>query len=660
MTAARAEPDTGPGGEPHTGPGGGPGAEPAGHLVTVEGLSVDLPTRQGVVHAVRDVSLSLRAGECLAVVGESGSGKSVTARALLGLAGDGADVRARTLTFAGRDLRRLTPRQWRLLRGRHIGYVLQDALTSLDPLRRVGDEVAEPLEVHGLASRDDLDELVAGLLAEVGVPDPGERLMQYPHELSGGLRQRALIASAIAARPSLLIADEPTTALDVTVQAQVLALLEARREAGTAVLLISHDLAVVARLADHIAILYAGTVVERGPAADLLAAPAHPYTAELLAAVPTVDGPRREVPAPRSAPPAETGCPYAPRCPLADDRCAAQAPPPVAHGPGREVRCWHPGTVRPGPPDPDVPPLPLDRPAAPAGGAHAVRPASPNGRAAAPAAGPAPGRAVVTVRGITKRFRSPGGSWRTAVDDVSFDLVAGEALGIVGESGSGKSTIARIVLTEFDADAGSVLLDGQAWSGLRERDRRARRSRIQLVDQDPLSSFDPRFTVEDVVAEALPRARHGGRDRVVALLGQVGLQPGLLRRRPGQLSGGQRQRVAIARALAPAPDVIVCDEPVSALDVTVQAQILALLTRLRRDAGVSLLFISHDLGVIRQVCDRVAVMKDGAIVEIGDVDTVFRSPRAVYTTALLAAVPRIDAGPHARKPVSATDLKGPP
>ncbi|MEZ0073282.1 dipeptide ABC transporter ATP-binding protein [Planotetraspora sp. GP83] len=612
-------------------------AAPAEPLLAVERLSVDFTTRQGVVRAVRDVSLSLRAGECLAVVGESGSGKSVTARALLGLAGRTADVRAETLSFEGRDLRRLSPGQWRKLRGRRAGYVLQDALTSLDPLRRVGDEVAEPLEVHGLASRDTLDEQVIELLAEAGVPDADMRYLQYPHELSGGLRQRALIASAIAARPSLLVADEPTTALDVTVQAQVLDLLKGMKDAGTAVLLISHDLAVVARLADHIAILYGGMVMERGPAATLLAAPAHPYAVDLLAAVPSLDGPVEDIPALRSAPPAGDGCPYAPRCALADDRCAAELPAPVAYGPDRIVRCWHPVADETG---------------------RRPRPA----RTAQPP--PARGRAVVAVRGVTKRFRSPDGSaagvWRTAVDDVSFDLMTGEALGLVGESGSGKSTTARIVLAEFEPDAGSVHLDGQAWSGLRERDRRARRSRVQLIDQDPLSSFDPRFTVERVIGEALPRdaARRGGRDRVVELLGEVGLDASLLGRRPGQLSGGQRQRVAIARALAPNPEVIVCDEPVSALDVTVQAQILALLARLRREVGVSLLFISHDLGVVRQVCDRVAVMKDGAVVEIGEIDTVFRSPRAAYTRALLAAVPRIAAGPAAGKLASAMDLKG--
>ncbi|MFG1879084.1 oligopeptide/dipeptide ABC transporter ATP-binding protein [Sphaerisporangium sp. NPDC049003] len=405
----------------------------------------------------------------------------------------------------------------------------------------------------------------------------------------------------------------------------MLDLLRAMKDAGTAVLLISHDLAVVARMADRVTILYAGLVMEEGPASRLLSEPAHPYTAGLLAAVPSVDGPRVASEAPGTAGPARAGCPYAPHCPLADDRCREETPPSVELEPGHRARCWHPG-VRPGP-----------------------------GRVPA-AASPPPvaGGPVLEVRGVTKRFRSLDGRRRTAVDDVSFDLLAGEALGLVGESGSGKSTTARLVLAELDPDpdAGSVRLAGQAWSGLRERERRDRRSRIQLVDQDPLGSFDPRFTVERVVAEAIGPGHTGprARDRVVELLADVGLDAGFLGRRPSRLSGGQRHRVAIARALAPGPEVLVCDEPVSALDVTVQAQILGLLARLRREAGVSLLFISHDLGVIRQFCDRVAVMKDGAVVEIGEVDTVFTAPRHPYTSALLAAVPRLGTGTAAPLP----------
>ncbi|HEX7660031.1 MAG TPA: ABC transporter ATP-binding protein [Pseudonocardiaceae bacterium] len=598
-------------------------------LAEIDGLSVTFATRQGPVHAVRDVSLSVHSGRCVAVVGESGSGKSVTVRSLLGLAGPTARVRARALRFAGQNLLPLTERQWRGLRGLRIGYVLQDALTSLDPLRRVGHEVAEPLEIHRLLDNreGELDDRVVALLRDAGIPDPDTRFDQYPHELSGGLRQRALIASALAAGPSLLIADEPTTALDVTVQAQVLALLRAYQSDGTAILLISHNLAVVADLADSLVILYAGIVVEQGPATAVLAAPAHPYTIELLAAAPSVRGPRLEFPATRSAPAASRGCPYATRCPLADDRCLATLPEP-SEVPGfaacsHRVRCWHPGARA-------LPARVVAEPVlvgtVPVGTVQADRPP------------------VIEVRGIGKRYRSPDRSWRTVVDDVSFTLAAGESLGLVGESGSGKTTTARITLAELRPDAGTVLLDGNDWSDLRERERRPQRSRIQLVDQDPLSAFDPRFTVERIIGEALPGLdRTARRVRVTELLRDVGLDSELLGRRPTELSGGQRQRVAIARALATQPEILVCDEPVSALDVTVQAQILALLAQLRRERGVALLFISHDLGVVRQVCDRVAVMKDGRIVESGPVDEVFANPRHEYTAALLAAVPPLPA-----------------
>jgi peptide/nickel transport system ATP-binding protein len=584
------------------------------NLLEVENLSVDFQTWSGTVHAVRSVSLAVAAGECLAVVGESGSGKSVTARSLVGLAGPGAQVAAGTMTFEGKSLLKLTEREWRQLRGGRIGFVLQDALTSLDPLRRVGAEVAEPLQVHGRASRAQRDSQVLSLLSDVGIPEPPLRARQYPHELSGGLRQRALIASAIAAAPSLIIADEPTTALDVTVQAQILDLLAAKKDAGTAVLLISHDLGVVARMADQIAVMYGGLIVEQGPADSILNAPAHPYTAHLLRAAPAADHDAVIEPAAAISVAAGdgTGCPYAARCPLADDRCRDQLPSLDVRDPAGQVRCWHPGQE--------------------AASAHHVE----------RQARPAPGQVIIEADRISKRFRSPDRSWRWAVRDVSFELRASEALGIVGESGSGKSTTAQVVLGMLQPDAGTVRLNGADWSHARERDRRPRRQRIQVVYQDPLSSFDPRFTVERIIGEALgqPGARGtaAARPRITELLARVGLDQTFLNRRPPALSGGQRQRVAIARALAPEPEVIVCDEPVSALDVSIQAQILDLFTRLRTDLGVALLFISHDLGVIRQVCDRVLVMKDGTVVEYGEVSAVFSTPRHPYTQALLATL----------------------
>ncbi|MFE5331439.1 dipeptide ABC transporter ATP-binding protein [Embleya sp. NPDC056575] len=538
-------------------------------LLVVDGLDVAFPGREPVV---RDVSFTLDRGECLAVVGESGSGKSVTARTLVGLTGGGARVTARRLAFDGTDLTALSEKRWRALRGRRIGLVLQDALVSLDPLRTVGAEVAEALRTHAVVPRGQFGARVLELLTDVGIPDPARRARQYPHQLSGGLRQRALIASALAAGPELLLADEPTTALDVTVQAQVLTLLGRLRDEGTSVLMISHDLAAVARLADRVAVMYAGRVVEHGPTEQVLAEPEHSYTRALLAAVPT----------------------------------------------GR------------------------------AKGTRLSAPVGPT-RAATPPAPPV-GDVLLDVSGIGKSFRGPDGTRHHALRDVSFVVRAGETLGVVGESGSGKTTAARIVLGWERPDTGAVRFRDAPWSTLPESARRSSRGRIQAVQQDPLGSFDPRYSVARILGEAVAAAgapggrprptRAAHRARVVELLDLVGLSADLLARRPREMSGGQRQRVAIARALAPSPELIVCDEPVSALDVSIQAQILDLLADLRAELGLAMLFISHDLGVIRHVSDRILVMKDGRVVESGDAERVFTRPEATYTRELLAAIPR--------------------
>ncbi|MEZ0075980.1 dipeptide ABC transporter ATP-binding protein [Planotetraspora sp. GP83] len=531
----------------------------------------DLRVSFGEVRAVRGVSLAVHPGECVAIVGESGSGKSVTARTLIGLTGDGAAVRAGSLTVAGQDASRYGERQWRAVRGTQVGYVLQDALVSLDPLRPVGREIGETLRLHRAAPRGTVTERVVELLREVGVPEPELRAGQYPHQLSGGLRQRALIASAIACHPRLLIADEPTTALDVTVQAQILRLLAARKRSGTALLLISHDLAVVAELADRVLVMKEGVVVEEGPPSEVLRAPAHPYTRALLAAI------------------------------------------PMEHAKGTRLSVsGDAGKIAgPAPRDPREPGEPGE-----------------------------PGEVVIRARELAKAFDG-----RPAVRGVSFELRAGETLGIVGESGSGKTTTARLVLGLLTPDAGEVEIDGRPWAGLAAAERRELRRHIQVIYQDPLSSFDPRFSVWRILDEALavggePRSRR--RDRAVELLEQVGLDATILERRPLRLSGGQRQRVAIARALAPRPRVIVCDEPVSALDVSIQAQVLDLLADLQASLGVAYLFISHHLGVIHHVSDRVLVMKDGLVVESGDVRRVFTEPRTAYTKELLAAVPRLE------------------
>ncbi|UAJ79824.1 ABC transporter ATP-binding protein [Leifsonia sp. ZF2019] len=513
---------------------------------------------------VRGVSFDLLPGRCVAIVGESGSGKSVTARSLVGLAGRGAVVEADELTIHHEDVRSFTAKQWRRIRGSDVGFVLQDALVSLDPLRPVGREIEEALRLHGWGSRRTRRERVLELLGRVGVPYPEVRAKQRPDQLSGGLRQRALIASAIALDPDIVIADEPTTALDVTVQAQVLAQLEEMKARGASIILISHDLSVVARLADHLLVMRGGDVLEQGAAAAVLGDPQHEYTRALIAAVPSE----------------------------------------ATRG-------------------------------------HALTP----GATASPAK-PAPGEVVLEATDLVKRFHTSDGTVTTAVDHVSFQLRAGETLGIVGESGSGKSTTARLALALEPLDGGRVQLHGEQWAPQPEKRRRRLRGRISVVYQDPLSSFDPRWTVERILNDALRSERFDSADgkaaRVRELLAQVGLPEAVLPRFPLRLSGGQRQRVAIARALAPRPDVIVLDEAVSALDVTIQAQILDLLAVLQRESGVAYLFISHDLGVISHISDRVLVMKDGAVVEEGTATDVFENPTHPYTQALIAAIPEFD------------------
>ncbi len=541
--------------------------DPERDLLRVENLRVAFG-EQEVVHGA---SFSLAPGECLAIVGESGSGKSVSARTLVGLTGEGSRVSADRLELDGESLLSLSDRRWRSIRGRKVGFILQDALVSLDQLRPVGKEIDEALRLHDWGSRQARRRRVLELLELVGVPEPEVRAEQRPYELSGGLRQRALIASAIAMDPELIIADEPTTALDMTVQAQVLDQLEAAKARGKALILISHDLAVVSRLADTVAVMAGGEILEYAPAERLFAQPEHPYTRALIEAIPSADSRGRRL------------SPVTRRAPLgAGERFAREERP------------------------------------------------------------------VLAASELVKRFRGPDGFERTVVDDVSFSLGQGETLGIVGESGSGKTTTARLALALLDPDGGEVTLAGEGWSALPERSRRRRRRDISVIYQDPLSSFDPRWNVEQILLDALGGEYAGGarRQRMVELLELVGLEAVHLKRRPLQLSGGQRQRVAIARALAPQPRVIVCDEPVSALDVSIQAQVLDLLADLQSELGVSYLFISHDLGVIHHISDRVLVMCDGRVVEQGGADDVLIRPQHPYTQKLVASLPALERPPQ--------------
>ncbi|EHM31051.1 ABC transporter ATP-binding protein [Streptomyces sp. W007] len=536
----------------------------------VSGLTVDF----GPVRAVDGLSFTLEAGGALGVVGESGSGKSASAYALLGLhRGTGARVGG-SVRVAGTDVNTADDRELRALRGAGAAMVFQDPLSSLDPYYPVGDQIAEVYRVHRPVSRRAARARAVEVLDRVGIADAARRSRLRPHEFSGGMRQRALIAMALACEPGLLIADEPTTALDVTVQAQILDLLhDLRHETGMGLLLVTHDVGVAAESVDEVLVMRHGKEVERGPVARVLGAPREPYTRELLAAVPRVET-RRVVPVP---------------------------PPRVAE---------------------DAAPL-------------------------------------LEAVGLRREF-GRGSGRVAAVDGVSLTVHAGRTLGIVGESGSGKTTLGRMLVRLLDPTAGRLRYGGREIGSLPEKELRSFRRDLQMVFQDPVASLNPRRSVGESVADPLRAAGESDegriRDRVGTLLERVGLDPAHFERYPHEFSGGQRQRVGIARALAAEPKLIVCDEPVSALDVTTQAQVVQLLSELQRELGIGLVFIAHDLAVVRQVSDEVAVMRRGVIVEQGSADAVYADPRDPYTRQLLAAVPALDPGLAAARRTAREEL----
>ena len=560
---------------------------PTAPVLTVRELTVAFPEGRGrrgsgPRRVVDGVSFHVAAGECVAIVGESGSGKSVTARSILGLAGQRAQVSAAKLTVAGKDVLALSGRPLRRLRGGTVGLIAQDALVSLDPLRPIGREIGDTLALHTTLDAAGRHARTLELLERVGLPDPALRARQRPGQLSGGQRQRALIAAGIAGEPELVIADEPTTALDQPVQVGVLRLLGQLRDDGTGVLLISHDLSVVRGIADRVLVMTEGVVVEEGTPDEVFERPRHEYTRRLVAAVPAGR--------PRGTP---------------------LSPPPGAAAPGPE-RSGGRGVA-----------------------ADAATTPTFDGAGAQ-------GDVLLEASEVARVFHV-GGREIVAADDVSFTLRAGRTLGLVGESGSGKSTTARILLGLERPDAGEVTLLGQPWSRLPEARRRPRRSLVGAVFQDALSSFDPRWTVGAVLADALTHGRttrpRTVRAEIAELLDTVGLDPALVARRPLHLSGGQRQRVAVARALAADPRVLILDEPVSALDVSVQAQVLDLLDRLQRERDLAYLLITHDLGVALHMSDDVAVLQEGRIVASGPAATVFDDPQHPYARLLRDAAP---------------------
>ena len=632
-------------------------------VLSVDALSVSYVGGAEPVRVLRDIAFEIGSGQALGLVGESGSGKSTAAMAVLGLLEGGGRIDAGTVRFKGDSLYDMSAIERRALRGAVVSIVFQDPFTSLNPSLRVGDQIVEPLLLHRGMHAVEARAEVLRLLAEVGIADPRGAARSYPHQLSGGMKQRALIAIALACDPALLILDEPTTALDVTVEAQVLDLLEnLRRTRALAILFISHNLGIVARLCDEICVLYAGEVVERGPTAQVLSSPRHPYTKGLLAAMPqfarrgarlsTIPG---RLPDVRTA---TRGCVFAARCPFALELCKRETQVLVAQGHGRESRCWRsvelaktPWPVTDGRSAPSLPPPELL--------ATTAR------RAAAADERESGAPALIEVVDLERSFAEggfldnlsldfagPGAPLKyrprlvRAVDQVSLRIETGEIVGLVGESGCGKSTLGRCLIDLIEPTGGTVRIDGEALSSVSATRRRALLGRAQIVFQNPDSSLNPRKTVRDIIARPLTlfgRARGAALEtRIIELLEMVQLGAHYGDRFAHQLSGGEKQRVGIARALATEPAFIVCDEAVSALDVSVQAAILNLLADLRATLGVAYLFISHDLSVIAHIADRICVMFAGKIVEEGPVSGILHGPRHPYTDALLAAAPRLE------------------
>jgi peptide/nickel transport system ATP-binding protein len=542
-------------------------SEIAAAVLSIEHLGVSLPKGADRPHALSDVSLSIASNEILCVVGESGSGKSMMANAIMRLLPNEVRIDSGRMVFEGRDLCAASVAEMRQVRGAGIAMIFQEPMTALNPLRTIGDQIAEMFSIHTKLSKPEISAKVLALLEDVRIPDPKVAAKAYPHELSGGQRQRAMIAMALALDPKLLIADEPTTALDVTTQAQILKLIrDLQQRRKTAVLFITHDFGVVAEIADRVVVMQHGVVVEQGAAAQVLNDPRHPYTKQLIAAVP-----------PLKAPPARI----------------------------------------------------------------------------------ISGKNILTISGVSKTYRTGGFLGRgarvtPAVQDVSLYLPRGATLGIVGESGSGKSTLARCIVRLIDPETGSIVLGGKDWAKLTREEFRRETRHIQMVFQDPFASLNPRRKAAELVAQG-PIVHGTPRAEAIAeakeLFALVGLDPSSADRFPHEFSGGQRQRIGLARALALKPDVLVADEPVSALDVSVQAQVLKLLAGLRQQLGLSIIFITHDLRVAAQICDLVAVMKDGAVVEQGLAAEVFGNPQHPYTQTLLAAIP---GGKFAREHATAT------
>ncbi|GAB2921468.1 dipeptide ABC transporter ATP-binding protein [Micromonospora polyrhachis] len=642
-------------------------------LLELRDLDTDIALRRGTVHALDGVDLELMPGETLGVVGESGSGKTMTALSIMGLLPPGGRVCGGQILFEGRDLRSLPAGEVRRIRGVRMGMVFQDPLTSLNPTMRIGVQVAEPLRVHERVGKAEARERAIDILRRVGMPRPDRIVDNYPHELSGGMRQRVAIAMALVCSPRLLIADEPTTALDVTTQRQILELIDdLREEFRMAVILVTHDLGVIAGRADRVAVMYAGRVVETAATEELFHSPRHRYTQALMEALPESairdSGEHARLYSIPGLPPdlsrPLTGCRFAPRCRYATDECRS-AEVTLSAGEHQHA-CLHPVPVA------SVVPVSLPTPArvepvsalasrAAGTGKPTAGPAEPAVRPAEPAAGTGEPVAtagdptatpVLSVRALVKDYAAnSGGLLRrtagqvSAVAGVSFEVGPGETFGLVGESGCGKSTVGRLAVGLERPTSGQIMLDGTDIASLTGRERRRMHRQVQLMFQDSYAAMNPRMRVDAILAEPLEIQKVGDgaarRARIATLLDQVGLSRRVLERYPHEFSGGQLQRIGLARSLALQPRLIVGDEPVSALDVSIQAQVLNLMKDLQRELGLAYVFISHDLSVVDYMADRIGVMYLGKLVEVGPARDVVRAARHPYTQALIDAVPSV-------------------